>query len=249
MPRKVTIPLQTVFMLVIFIFITALWVSAQNQPLNKYGLLVIRNIKTFKTSTAFNKNKRIVGLLNFIPGILEDLRYASANNFMHQRLYPRIQDTYLRLEAAMLLKQIQKELNNQNLGLKVFDAYRPYSITEKMWEPIHDDHYVADPRKGSNHNRGIAVDLTLIDANTKQELNMGTDFDNFSDTAHTDFMGLPAEVLSNRRQLKNLMEKYGFKSLETEWWHYSLPNANDFELLDLNFKKMKRLQRRENTSL
>jgi D-alanyl-D-alanine dipeptidase len=249
MPRKVTIPLQTVFMLVIFIFLSPLWIPAQNQAMNKYGLVVIRNIRMLKSSVTFNKNKRMIGLNNFIPGILLDLRYASSNNFMHQHLYPSIHDTYLRMEAARLLQQIQKELNDHNLGLKVFDAYRPYSITEKMWEPVRDDRYVADPRKGSNHNRGIAIDLTLIDANTKQELNMGTGFDNFSDSAHTDFAGLPPEVLANRKRLKNLMEKYGFKSLETEWWHFSLPNANDFELLDLNFKKMKRLQRGINSSL
>ena len=241
MPRKVTIQLQTVLMLLIFIFNFSASLPAQQQQLNKYGLTVIRDVRTFKASVALNTNKRMTGLLNFIPGILLDLRYASKNNFMHQYLYPPIHDTYLRFEAAMLLQQIQKELKDHNLGLKVFDAYRPYSVTEKMWEPIRDDRYVADPSKGSNHNRGVAVDLTLVDAHTKQELNMGTGFDNFTDTAHSDFIGLPAAVLANRRQLKNLMERYGFKSLETEWWHYSLPNANDFELLDLSFRQFEQL--------
>ena len=127
------------------------------------------------------------------------------------------------------------------LGLKIFDGYRPYSVTEKMWEPIKDDRYVADPKKGSGHNRGIAVDLTVINLKTKEELPMGTGFDNFSDTAHQTFKALPEQILQNRNLLKDAMEKYGFKSLETEWWHYSLPNAKYFEILDLGFKKLRKI--------
>ena len=88
-----------------------------------------------------------------------------------------------------------------------------------MWEPIKDERYVADPKKGSGHNRGIAVDLTLINLKTKEELPMGTGFDNFSDTAHQTFTALPEQILQNRNLFKNFMEKYGFKALETEWWH------------------------------
>ncbi len=124
------------------------------------------------------------------------------------------------------------------LGLKIFDAYRPYSVTEKMWLPVQDDRYAADPKKGSGHNRGVAVDLTLIYLATGEELNMGTGFDNFSDTAHHAFTNLPEDILQNRLLLKKNMEQYGFKALDTEWWHYSLPNAKDFELLDIDFKKL-----------
>ena len=231
------------------IFSTSNNLTAQDTVLNKYGLWVIKDVRTLNATIKTDSNKQMADIKKLIPNIIFDIHYATVHNFMHRKLYPSLTTTFIRLPAAKALQQVQRELSKLGLGLKIYDAYRPYSITEKMWEPIKDDRYVADPKKGSGHNRGIAVDLTLMDANTKQELNMGTDFDNFSDTAHTDFMGLPAEVLSNRKRLKNLMEKYGFKSLETEWWHYSLPNANDFELLDLNFKKMKRLQRRDNTSL
>ncbi len=128
-------------------------------------------------------------------------------------------------------------------GLKIFDAYRPYSVTEKMWEPIKDDRYVADPKKGSGHNRGIAVDLTIINLKTTKELPMGTGYDNFTDTAHQNFTALPKEILVNRNILKSLMEKHGFIALESEWWHYFLPNARDFELLDIPFKKLKNITR------
>jgi D-alanyl-D-alanine dipeptidase len=99
---------------------------------------------------------------------------------------------------------------------------------------------VADPRKGSGHNRGIAVDLTIIDIRTKQELTMPTGFDNFTDSAHHDFMNLPEEAIKNRKRLKEIMEKYGFLPFSTEWWHYSLPDPEKYEVLDLSFKALKK---------
>ena len=112
-----------------------------------------------------------------------------------------------------------------------------------MWEMVKDDRYAADPAKGSGHNRGVAVDITLMETKSKNELLMGTTFDNFSDTAHTDFTALPAVVLKNRAILKNVMEKYGFVSLTTEWWHFSLPDASSFELLDLSFDDLKKINK------
>lgn len=114
-----------------------------------------------------------------------------------------------------------------------------------MWELVKDDRYAADPKKGSGHNRGIAVDLTIIDLKTKEELAMGTGFDNFTDSAHHDFSALPVDVLQNRLLLKNTMEKYGFKALETEWWHYALPNSSEYELLDLSFDDLKKLSKKQ----
>jgi zinc D-Ala-D-Ala dipeptidase len=113
-----------------------------------------------------------------------------------------------------------------------------------MWEPVQDDRYAADPKKGSGHNRGTAADLTIIYLSTGKELPMGTGFDNFSDTAHHNFTGLPAEVLKNRALLKKTMEENGFKALDTEWWHYSLPNAKEYELLNLSFAALAKTKKR-----
>lgn len=161
---------------------------------------------------------------------------------MKQRLYPPLTTTYLRKAAADSLLAVQKELNKNGWGLKIFDAYRPYSVTERMWEPVQDDRYAADPRKGSGHNRGIAVDLTIIDLSTKKEFDMGTGFDNFSDTAHHAFTQLPSAVLQNRQLLKKIMEDHGFKALDTEWWHYYLPNSRQYELLDIPFARLKKMK-------
>src|SRR4051812_30308091 len=130
----------------------------------------------------------MISLKSSVPLLVFDLRYATTNNFMHRRMYPaKTTDTYLRLPAVKALLQVQQELNKKSLGLKVFDAYRPYSVTKKFWELVHDERYVADPKKGSGHNRGIAIDLTIVDLKTGKELNMGAGFDNFTDSAHHDF--------------------------------------------------------------
>jgi len=238
---QLTVILSLVFLLT--------WFCAAAQPvpklqkdtgLNKYGLLVIHSMARFEKTVIANDANQMTDLKRKIPSLILDLRYATSNNFMHEKLYPPIKTTWLRKPAADSLKKIQSQLNVMGLGLKIFDAYRPYSVTEKMWEPVKDDRYAADPKKGSGHNRGIAVDLTLINLKTGHELNMGPGFDNFSDTAHHAFTNLPEEVLQNRLLLKKIMEQHGFKALDTEWWHYSLINAGNFELLDISFKYLEK---------
>lgn len=226
-------------LILIFLF-TQAYAQAQDTVLNKYGLWVISTNAQLAKTVKKDPSKAMADLKTAIPGIVLDLRYATANNFMHTKLYPAITSTSMRKPAVQALQKVQQALNKKGMGLKIFDAYRPYSVTEKMWEPVKDDRYAADPKKGSGHNRGVAVDLTIIYLKTKQELDMGTGFDNFSDTAHHDFKNLPAQVLQNRSLLKSLMEANGFKALDTEWWHYSLPNAKDFELLDIPFSELKK---------
>lgn len=217
---------------------------AQINKVNRYGLHVINNREAFRKMIQANDSLTMSDLRLTIPGIVIDLRYAGTGNFMKQRLYPvKTSTTYLRKTAAEKLAAVQQQLNEKKLGLKIWDAYRPYSVTEKMWEPIKDDRYAADPRFGSGHNRGAAVDLTLVDLSTLKELNMGTGFDHFSDTAHVNFKNLPADILANRQLLRSIMESNGFKVLDTEWWHFYLPDAKKYDLLDLSFKQLKKLNR------
>ena len=159
------------------------------------------------------------------------------------KIYKKGFKAWLRKPAAEALSKVSHELAGQNLGLKIWEGYQPYSVTEKMWEAVKDDRYAADPAKGSGHNRGISIDLTLYDLQTGKELPMPTGFDNFSDTAHQDFMELPETVIANRNLLKTVMEKYGFIALSTEWWHFYLPNSSDYELLNLPFRDIKKLRK------
>jgi len=221
-----------------FLLMTYFTMGQDSKKLNQYGLFVIFQ-KTDYIASASKPGYKMVNIKKIIPAIILDLRYAGKNNFMHTRLYPSIRTTYLREKAATQLDSVQQVLKSKGLGIKIYDAYRPYSVTEKMWQLVQDDRYTADPKKGSGHNRGVAVDLTLVDLKSKKEVEMGTGFDNFSDTAHHDFKQLPDVVLQNRLLLKSVMEQFGFKALDTEWWHYSLPNAREYELLDIPFKDLK----------
>lgn len=232
-----------VFYTVIF-FIANFSAVSQDSVFNKYGLKVISSAADYKKSIAHKPGLAIVDIKAVIPGIALDLRYAGNNNFTRQQLYTAANSTYLRSRTAKALKLVQQLLKTKGLGLKIFDAYRPYSATEAMWELVKDERYAADPKKGSGHNRAVAVDLTIIDLATKRELDMGTGFDNFTDSAHHDFKALPEAVLQNRMQLRQLMEKAGFSALETEWWHYSLPNVNEYDLLNLSFEQLKTLSRK-----
>ncbi len=193
----------------------------------------------YKAQVKADPAKKMTELKTAVPGIVYDLRYATTNNFMKRLMYPAgTNTTFLRKPAAEALKKVQEELAQSGYGLKVFDAYRPYAVTVKFWELVKDERYVAHPSRGSGHNRGVAIDLTIISKQTGKELNMGTGFDNFSDTAHQSFTRLPADVLQNRNLLKTTMEKHGFIPYADEWWHYSWPGSAKFAILDIDFKKL-----------
>ncbi len=205
-------------------------------------LKIIATQNDYYISLIGNGQNEMVDLETLIPNIVLDLRYGTKSNFMQYRLYKKAHTTYMRKQPANALLQVQEELNAKGLGLKIFDAYRPYSITKKMWELIHDERYVANPAQGSGHNKGISVDLTIIDLKTGLPLDMGTSFDNFTDSAHHNFTpNLNADIIKNRTLLKNIMLQYGFKILETEWWHYSWVSKESYDVLDFSFKEMKRM--------
>lgn len=154
--------------------------------------------------------------------IILDIRYAGTNNILNKPLYP-CGFCYLREGAANALIRIQSKLQKRGLGLKIFDCYRPVSVQEELWAAFPDPSYVTPPQKGSMHNRGLAVDVTLVDQN-QVELPMGTAFDHFGEKAHHDNTDLPPTVLENRKFLAKIMASEGFGSIRTEWWHYSYRN-------------------------
>lgn len=215
----------------------------QDTSLNKYGLHVIKDIVVLKQQIALNPSKKMLPVSAMIPTAVIRLRYADSANFLHKQIYPSIAGPYLRRAALIALTRVQQTLQKQGLTIVIWDAYRPYSITELMWEAVMDDRYAANPATGSAHNRGIAVDLSLAAINTGQELDMGTGFDDFSEKAHHDYAHLPAHIIKNRLLLREVMEKNGFRALETEWWHYYLPDAPAYELLDISFESLEGLQK------
>lgn len=172
----------------------------------------------------------LVKLRDVIPNLLCDVRYSTANNFTGRILYTS-DILYARHSVARALAQAQKLALAQGLQLKVYDAYRPLSVQRLMWSIVPDERYVADPAKGSRHNRGCALDLTLCDMQGT-ELNMGTGYDEFTEKATATFTDLPEDVLKNRALLNGIMATAGFTVLPSEWWHYDFAGWERYAILD-----------------
>jgi zinc D-Ala-D-Ala dipeptidase len=151
--------------------------------------------------------------------IIIDIRYATTDNFVGEVMYPCAR-CILRPEVAQAILSVHLKLKKKGLGLKLYDCYRPRLVQEALWTKMPDARYVTPPEKGSMHNRGTAVDVTIIDENG-HELDMGTPYDFFGQEAYHTFTGHPDSVLANRELLKSLMLEAGFGHIRTEWWHYS----------------------------
>jgi len=212
--------------------------TAPSIPLNHRGLAVVRDRALYQRLVRMDPDKRMEDLRKVDPSIVLDIRYATADNFMKRVLYPAPR-AFLRAPAAAALRDVQRELRTEGLGLKVFDAYRPYRITEEMWEPFKNPDYVADPAKGSRHNRGAAVDLTLISLDSGAELPMPTPYDDFTSRAAHAFTDLDSTVTANRAKLREVMELHLFVPLPSEWWHYDFAGWEKFELMDLPFDALR----------
>lgn len=175
---------------------------------------------------------RLVDIRKVNPNIRLDIRYATANNFLKRKLYSQAKCA-LRSSVAQKLSLVQTDLEKIGLGLKVYDCYRPFSVTEQMWKVMPDPNYVANPARGSRHNRGAAVDLTLVDR-TGKELEMPTPYDDFTEKAHGDYQGGSAQSRKNRQVLKDAMKKHGFIGITTEWWHFDSEDWQKFAILDIS---------------
>ncbi|MGB5553298.1 MAG: M15 family metallopeptidase [Flavobacteriaceae bacterium] len=173
-----------------------------------------------------------VRLADYSDAFAYDLRYATDNNFLKAKVY-ECAECYMRVKTAKALLVANSDFKKQGVKIKFFDCYRPNSVQYKMWEIVPNPQYVANPVKGSIHNKGGAVDITLVTLEG-EELDMGTDFDFFGKMAYHDNLDLPQNILDNRKLLKETMERHGFWSIRTEWWHYNLSAGSNDKVA--NFK-------------
>jgi len=178
--------------------------------------------QTFKTPDGWQE------LTNDTSDYVTDIRYATTNNFVNEIMYD-CGKCFLRNQAADALHNVARQLMKKNLRIKLFDCYRPGPVQQKLWDKVPNASYVTPPWRGSQHNRGVAVDLTIVDANNKQ-LDMGTEFDFFGEEAHHTYTKHSDEIQENRTLLKTLMEQNGFAPIRTEWWHYSIAELNHLEV-------------------
>ena len=172
----------------------------------------------------------LVDLESFIPRVQIELRYATPDNFSGQAVYSFNRCLLLK-DVALRLRDVQAELETIGLGLKIWDGFRPLSVQWKFWELVPDERYVSDPRKGGRHTRGTAVDVTLVTAGG-EELAMPSEFDDFSERAHRDYMGASEEAIQNREFLEKIMGKHGFIGLPSEWWHFDYVGWEKFSPIE-----------------
>jgi len=161
-----------------------------------------------------------VNLKDYSNDFIYDMKYATADNFLKAKVYD-CAECLLRLKTVKALVAANKDFIKKGYKIKLYDCYRPLSIQKKMFEIVPNPEYVADPKKGSIHNRGGAVDISLVDAKGK-EVDMGTPFDFFGIKASHNYTKLSNKIKSNRKFLKIVMIQNGFNSFDSEWWHYNL---------------------------
>lgn len=184
--------------------------------------------------------KRLVELVRLDPSITLDMRYATANNFTGRVLYDSAR-AFLAAPAAQAVARASKAARVDGFGLTIFDAYRPWRVTKQLWDatptgPKKD--YVANPKRGSKHNRGCAVDLSLHDLATGLLVEMPSGFDDFSEKAHRDYIGASPAAIANRSRLQRYLESEGFVGLSNEWWHFDFSGWEQYPVMDIPFNEI-----------
>lgn len=210
-------------------------------------LLVLILLATFtadaQNSPPKERNKReadLVELIKLDNTIKLDIRYARTDNFVGKIVYPEAR-AFLQRPAAEAVVRVHKKLKEQGLGLMIFDGYRPWRITKLFWEVTPEDKrkFVANPEKGSKHNRGCAVDLSIYDLKTGKLLDMPSDFDEFTERASPDYKGGTPKQTKNRELLRKMMEAEGFTVNANEWWHFDYKDWEKYAIYDVAFSEVK----------
>ena len=182
----------------------------------------------------------LVELTKLDPTIKLDIRYATRNNFLGKAVYKQPR-AFLQRPAAEALVRINQSLRKQGYGLVVFDGYRPWSVTKVFWDVTPEDKkiFVADPSKGSRHNRGCAVDLSLLDLKTGAEVKMPSEYDEMTERAHINYGCATPEAKRLRELLRSEMAAEGFAVYEPEWWHYDYKDWKEYPIMNIRFSEIK----------
>ena len=192
------------------------------------------------TTLALGDPTRLVELVKLDTSIRLDMRYATTNNFTGRVLYSEAR-AFLTAAAAQALVRASAAARADGFGLNIYDAYRPWRVTKQLWEATPagpKKNYVANPKRGSKHNRGCAVDLTLYDLKTGALVEMPTEFDDFSEKAHRDYAGARLIAIANRARLQTYLESQGFIGLSNEWWHFDFTGWENYPVMDVPFNQI-----------
>lgn len=185
------------------------------------------------------RQPELVELTKLDPTIKLDIRYATKNNLLGQAVYKQPR-AFLQRPAAEALVRINQNLRKRGYGLVVFDGYRPWAITKVFWDvtPADKKIFVADPSKGSRHNRGCAVDLSLFDLKTGMEVKMPSEYDEMTERAHINYECATPEAKTLRELLRQAMAAEGFVVYDPEWWHYDYKDWKEYPIMNVKFSKI-----------
>lgn len=208
-------------------------------------LVVQKQIADYLADVEADANYKMISLTEAGKNLKFDIRYATQNNFTKKVIYPEAA-AFARKPVAKALIKANDSLLSLGYRIKVFDAYRPYQATVKFYEVYPDTDFVADPKFGSRHNRGCAIDLTLVDAKTGLEIKMPTPYDDFTKKAHPDYADLPNEIIQNRDLLINTMKHFGFTVYPSEWWHFDFNGWEKYPLMDFSFEELREVNSKLN---
>jgi len=189
---------------------------------------------SLQAQTSVVADSTFVNLKDYSQDFVLDMKYATTDNFLKAKVY-ECEACYLRFKTIQALVEANKDFIRKGYRIKIFDCYRPLDVQKKMWKIVPDANYVANPSRGSIHNRGGAVDITLVDE-TGAEIDMGTSFDFFGPESSHDFKDFAKPILKNRKLLKKIMLRNGFESFDSEWWHYNLEGAKKDKLSNFNWQ-------------
>lgn len=212
----------------VLFLVCCLVISCKSSYLDSKKVPVLLDISKETDENAF------VNLKNYSNDFVFDMKYATADNFLKEKVYP-CEECFLRVKTIKSLLEANKLFIEKGYKIKLYDCYRPKAIQKKMWKIVPDANYVANPKTGSIHNRGGAVDITLLDS-LGVELNMGTKFDFFGPEAGHNYTNFPEEILNNRKFLKEIMLQNNFQSFDSEWWHYNLNGSKKDKVENLKWR-------------
>jgi len=220
--------------------------------IGRFALLAAFAILSFQASAQIGPPKedgkreaRLIELITLDNTIKLDIRYATDNNFMGRKVYPEAR-AFLQKPAAKGVVNVHKKLKKQGLGIVIYDGYRPWTITKLFWDTVTPEQrkFVADPTKGSKHNRGCAIDLGIFDLKTGAAIPMPSGYDEFTDRASPNYTGGTEEERRNRDMLRKLMEDEGFIVNSDEWWHFDYKEWEKYAIYDISFTEAAQMEKK-----
>lgn len=224
--------------LLLYVVIFLLVARCSEAPEYAYGIEPME-WSDYSKSVSTDSNMALINLEQMLEFEKMDIRYATTNNFTNQVIYSTAK-CFARKPVAQALKTVEDSLATLDLGLILYDGYRPYSATVLFYELYEDTTYVASPYSGSRHNRGCAVDIGLYDLKTGEPIVMPTDYDDFTEDAHQAVVSLNREAEQNKIILREVMIACGFEPYPYEWWHFDFKGWKDYPIMDISFDELER---------